>query len=63
MVDNKSAIQLANHGSYSVRTKHIYIRLAYMADLVQNQDIDIEHVASENQFADSLTKHLPKPAF
>ncbi|CAM9427537.1 unnamed protein product [Choristocarpus tenellus] len=59
VVDNRSAIQLANHGSYRARTKIICIRPAYMGDL----DIDIQHVAGENQYTDSLTKHLPKPAF
>ncbi|WVZ48649.1 hypothetical protein U9M48_000070, partial [Paspalum notatum var. saurae] len=45
------------------RTKHIYVRFHFLRDHYEKGDIDLVHVASENQLADIFTKPLEFGAF
>lgn len=60
--DNKSSICLAEKEmGYSARTKHIDIRHHFVREQVELKSINLEHVASNLQAADILTKALPGP--
>jgi hypothetical protein len=58
LVDNKSAIALSKNPVYHDRSKHMDTRYHYIRDCVDNGSIDINHVSTQNQLADILTKAL-----
>ncbi|KRY92483.1 Retrovirus-related Pol polyprotein from transposon TNT 1-94 [Trichinella pseudospiralis] len=57
-VDNMGAVKFSNNPEFYKRSKHIDVRFHF----VQGK-IDIQHIDSENQKADILTKALPKTRF
>ena len=61
--DNMSAINIfKNHVQHS-RTKHIDIWHNYIRDLIEDKVITLEHVATEEQVADTFTKALDANQF
>ena len=56
--DNTSAINLSKNPIQHSRTKHIDIRHHFLRDYVQNGDILLEFVDTNNQLADIFTKPL-----
>ena len=56
--DNISAINLSKNPIQHSRTKHIDIRHHFLRDHVQNGDISLEFVNTNNQLADIFTKPL-----
>ena len=62
-VDNQSAIQLVKNPVYHKRTKHIDIRYHFIREKIENGDIAVEYVPSEEQKADIFTKALPRERF
>ena len=61
--DNTSAINLTKNPVHHSRSKHIEIRHHFIRDHVNNGDIYVEYVPTENQFADIFTKPLEKVKF
>jgi hypothetical protein len=45
------------------RTKHIEVRYHFLRDNVEKGNIDLNHVPTENQLADILTKPLDQATF
>ena len=58
--DNTSAINLSKNAIQYSRTKYIDIRHHFLRDRVQNGDISLEFVNTNNQLADIFTKSLNK---
>lgn len=58
LCDNMGAIALAKNVGYSPRTKHIDIRHHFIRELIENKEIELDHVGSEENIADLLTKGL-----
>ena len=56
--DNTSAINLSKNPIQHSRTKHIDIRHHFLRDHVQNGDISLEFVDTNNQLANIFTKPL-----
>ena len=56
--DHTSAINLSKNPIQYSRTKHIDIRYYFLRDHVQNGDISLEFVDTNNQLADIFTKPL-----
>lgn len=54
--DSKSAIDLLNSDSGSSPQKHIDIRIKYIKEMVTNGTLVLEHVATEDSYADVFTK-------
>ncbi|WVZ76447.1 hypothetical protein U9M48_024423 [Paspalum notatum var. saurae] len=63
LVDSTSAISVAKNPVLHSRTKHIDVRFHFLRDHYEKGDIELVHVASENQLADILTKPLEFGAF
>ncbi|WVZ50435.1 hypothetical protein U9M48_001687 [Paspalum notatum var. saurae] len=63
LVDSTSAISVAKNPVLHSRTKHIDMRFHFLRDHYEKWDIDLVHVASENQLADIFTKPLEFGAF
>jgi hypothetical protein len=63
LVDNKSAIALSKNLVHHERSKHIDTRYHFVRDCVEEGKIDINHVSTQNQLADILTKALGKVRF
>jgi transposase InsO family protein len=60
--DNKAAIAFSKNQTCHDRSKHIDIRAHWLRDLVLDQMISMLYVATANQLADFMTKHLRGPA-
>ncbi|WVZ90003.1 LOW QUALITY PROTEIN: hypothetical protein U9M48_036341 [Paspalum notatum var. saurae] len=63
LVDSTSAISVAKNPVLHFRAKHIDVRFHFLRDHYEKGDIDLVHVASENQLADIFTKPLEFGAF
>ena len=61
--DNQGAIALAENPLSSSNSKHNDVRHHFIRDLVEKKEGCIEHVDSEEQHADILTKALPRAIF
>jgi hypothetical protein len=59
-VDNKSAIDLANHPVSHGRSKHIERRYHFLRDQVNRGKLELEYCKSKSQLADILTKPFKK---
>ncbi|KAL4318051.1 hypothetical protein GQ457_18G015020 [Hibiscus cannabinus] len=59
-VENKSAIELAKNPVNHERSKHIDVRFHFIRDHVKGGNVELVHVASQDQVADIFTKPLPK---
>jgi hypothetical protein len=58
--DNQGAIQLAKNPVFHSRTKHIGVHFNFTKDLVNNREIGIEYVPTEDMIADIFTKALDR---
>lgn len=63
LVDNASAVKLSKNPSFYKRSKHIDVFAHFVRERVQNGELRIEHVSSEDQIADILTKPIPRVLF
>jgi hypothetical protein len=53
--DNLNAINISKNHIQHSRTKHIDIRHHFIRNLVEDNVVTLEHVATENQLADIFT--------
>ena len=58
LVDNKSAIALCKNPVHHDRSKHIDTKFHFIRDCIEEGQIDVDHVRTEEQLADILTKAL-----
>ena len=63
MVDNKAAIALSKNPVFHDRSKHIDTYFHYIRDLVEDRSVEVDHIATEEQLADILTKGLGRAQF
>jgi hypothetical protein len=61
--DNSGAIEIAKFPKYRPRTKHLNIRLFHFRGYVDQSEITIHKIKSEDQPADVLTKPLSDNPF
>jgi hypothetical protein len=61
--DNLSAINISKNPIQRSRTNHIDIRHHFIRDLVEDNIVTLEHVATENQLTDIFTKALDASKF
>lgn len=62
-VDNKSSKMLVETLRSSHKTKHINMRINFIREQVNNRNIQLKFIRSEDQVADVLTKALPLELF
>ncbi|CAL8095938.1 unnamed protein product [Orchesella dallaii] len=62
-VDNQSAIRLSKNPEFHNRSKHIEVRFHHVRNLIEEKQIDVSYVPTENQLADGLTKPLMREKF
>ena len=58
--DNTSAICISKDPVHHSRVKHIHIRHHFLKDNVENKNIIVKHVNTNEQIADIMTKPLPR---
>lgn len=63
LVDNMSAIELSKNHVYHDRSKHFDTRNHYIRDCIDKDLVDVDHVGTENQLVDILTKSLSRLRF
>ena len=56
--DNQGALQLSKNPVSNSNSKHIDVRHHFLRELIRQGDISVNHVPSEYQYADILTKGL-----
>jgi hypothetical protein len=62
-MDSQSAIALSKNPVFHERSKHIDVRFHFIRDCLENGLLDVEHVRTEEQLADILTKPLGRDKF
>jgi hypothetical protein len=62
-VDNQSAISLCKNLVFHERSKHIDVRYHFVRECVEEGKLEVEHVRTEEQHADILTKPLARFRF
>ena len=62
-IDNKSAIALTKNPVFHGRSKHIHKRYHFVRECIDNDQMEVEHVAGTLQKADILTKALGRIKF
>lgn len=62
LVDNLGSIKLIENDQAHAKTKHLDVKLHFIRD-INKEHIALEHVRTEENVADILTKPLPKPQF
>jgi len=61
--DNQAAIGSAEHPNQGKKMKHVRLKYHHIRELIEEKEITIEYVRSEEQLADIFTKALPGPRF
>ena len=61
--DNNGCISIANNPTSHKRSKHIDIKYHFSREQVEKNVIRLEHLPTQEQLADALTKSLPAPRF
>lgn len=62
-IDNKSAIALCKNPVHHSRSKHIDTKFHYTREQIEDGVLEVEHVSTEEQLADILTKALGRNKF
>jgi hypothetical protein len=61
--DNNACIQMAHNLRGSQNAKHFELRLRFLNEHVQQENIEFSRIDTKEQLADGFTKPLPLPAF
>ena len=61
--DNQSCIRLSKHPVFHERSKHIEIKYYFIRDEVQEGEVKLEYIPTDEQTADILTKPLSRIKF
>ena len=62
-IDSQCAIDIANNSKISERSKHIEVQHFFIREHIEAGTIKLQHIASDKQAADTLTKPLHRIAF
>jgi len=62
-IDNQSAMKIAENDVDHSRTKHIDIKNHFIKNEINDKNIELKWVATENQIADIFTKGLAYPTY
>ena len=62
-VDNSACVDLAKDFNSCKRAKHIDRRVNFLSDYHARGDIQVVHINTKLNVADTFTKPLPKPTF
>jgi hypothetical protein len=62
-IDNQSALALMKNLVFHDRSKHIRMRYYFIRQSIEDGDVHLKHVCTEDQIADLLAKALPKGRF
>ena len=60
-IDSTGSMSLAHNPRHHDRTKHIDVRHHFIREAINNGHVELQHVSSEENTADALTKQLPQP--
>jgi hypothetical protein len=63
LCDSTSAISVAKNLMLHSKTKHIDVRYHFLRDYQEKGDIELCHVATQNQIVDIFTKPLDQATF
>jgi hypothetical protein len=62
-MDNMAAIALAKNPILHDRSKHIHVKFHYTRECVERGNIELEHIITKEELADTLTKALGAKRF
>ena len=61
MIDNKSAVQVAQNPEHHGRMKYLDLKFFWLRDMVEANVLAIQHLPGVDNLADIFTKPLPCP--
>jgi hypothetical protein len=62
-IDNQSAISLCKNPVFHERSKHIDVRYHFIRECIESEKMTVDHVRTDLQLADILTKGLRRVKF
>jgi hypothetical protein len=62
-IDNMSSIALCKNPVYHDRSKHIDVKYHFIRECVEDGKVDVDHVSTDGQLADILTKAMGRVKF
>lgn len=62
-VDNQSSIKLLTNGQFHKRTKHIDVKYHFVKEHLEQGDLEVKYIPTDQQEADIFTKPLTKVTF
>jgi hypothetical protein len=63
LVDSQCAMDIANNSKISDRSKHIEVQHFFIREHIEANTVRLQHIPSDSQAADTLTKPLHRVAF
>ena len=63
LVDSQCALDIANNSKISDRSKHIDVQHFFIREHIEANAVKLQHIPSDSQAADTLTKPLHRVAF
>ena len=63
LMDSRSAIELSKNPVYHERSKHIDTRYHFIRECIADGLVEVEHIGTDSQLADILTKPLGRVKF
>jgi transposase InsO family protein len=63
LIDSQCAMDIANNSKISERSKHIEVQHFFIREHIEAGTVRLQHVPSDQQVADTLTKPLSRVAF
>lgn len=61
--DSQPAIAISNTTGYHGRSKHMDVKYKFMSECVEDKNVDLRYVPSDENIADTLTKPLSRALF
>lgn len=61
--DNQTAISLMKNGAVSSRSKHIMVKCYYIYKMIENNEIIVDYMLTNDMIADPLIKGISEELF
>ena len=61
--DNQATLSMLNNPIATARSKHISTQYRFAHEAMENGQVHVSHIPSEQQVAKFMTKDLPQPKF
>ncbi|MFV0960696.1 Ty1/Copia family ribonuclease HI, partial [Klebsiella pneumoniae] len=61
--DNQASISLIKNGAVNSKNKHTMVKYHYVHEMLENNEIAVDYISTNDMVADPLTKGIPEDMF